>query len=897
MYNKDFLYELDNQQNRAIYVRIIALNKDEQPIQQIQGRATGGSVNIDGNSSVRRTCSLTMVTEPISIIDAYWALKSKFKLEVGVSNKTKQYTNEPIIWFKMGTFGINAFSKQEGLGTLTLNISGQDKMSFLNGTLGGNLTASVNFGEEEFINKDNSVTLRKVPIYDIIQKGVYTYGNESMNNIIIRDLDNVGYELWDFKGGSKEAMYIFYSDDHEILNVTFNGDMTVNYEDGQTFVRLKDLTSADLYHRNELGTTNYKTWYVGTQGPYRISKIQYGEAAGYHQTPLVYAGDLIVNAGQPFTEVLDKIKTMLGEYEYFYDVDGRFIFQKKQTYVKGLVNFDNSIPITSLSEYSYKFNNEELINQISFNPTVTDVKNDLTVWGTKKSLTGVDLASHARVAIQNKPTKYVAFDGNIYEVNKSKTYTRYRDALVNAGYQPIIINDDYLKVDEDFNFEIEFKISNMAGITSQTVLLKAEDEKILTINNSNILFPFEVTTSDGQLLSLEDFTPNDVIKIRCFNFNNAETKKKDTVIEIYKNNMILYTAEKKDQTLNTKGYLTILPEGNSSADIHLYELKLYRGDALIASLIPDAQPVEDIGVSGIIYDGNTRNEKLKYEWAGLFDIVSTKFFPQTPSLDENKNLKYIEDSGTQYTANLDWRELIYQMAKDYMDHHDEYDFNVRLAANNAPMYQDGRTGYEQYYTDILGFWRTLYWVYGLDEPAAASFNPSDYLPSGWHINKEYSPESLLFWFDLLEPASGLGPFSVETIGSRTKVDNNKSAKSIYLKETPDILFEIKRVDKYEDSGVMNYTIIPIGQQIAENVFSMSTQGTTILQALDDLIYKHVVMAEGISLTTIPIYHIEPNTRIYLNKTDSDYVVTQMSIPLTYNGTMSITATKVLPIIT
>ena len=43
-------------------------------------------------------------------------------------------------------------------------------------------------------------------------------------------------------------------------------------------------------------------------------------------TDLVYAGELIGNVGETLTSVLDKIKNMLGDFEYFYDVDGRFVF-------------------------------------------------------------------------------------------------------------------------------------------------------------------------------------------------------------------------------------------------------------------------------------------------------------------------------------------------------------------------------------------------------------------------------------------------------------------------------------------------------------------------------------------------------------------------------------------
>jgi hypothetical protein len=46
-------------------------------------------------------------------------------------------------------------------------------------------------------------------------------------------------------------------------------------------------------------------------------------------TDLTYAGDLIANAGDSVTSILDKIKSMLGDFEYFYNLDGKFVFQKK----------------------------------------------------------------------------------------------------------------------------------------------------------------------------------------------------------------------------------------------------------------------------------------------------------------------------------------------------------------------------------------------------------------------------------------------------------------------------------------------------------------------------------------------------------------------------------------
>jgi hypothetical protein len=61
LYDKEFLKQLDNLKNKTIFARITALTFQEHPIETIEGRVTQGSINIDGSSAVRRTCSLTIV--------------------------------------------------------------------------------------------------------------------------------------------------------------------------------------------------------------------------------------------------------------------------------------------------------------------------------------------------------------------------------------------------------------------------------------------------------------------------------------------------------------------------------------------------------------------------------------------------------------------------------------------------------------------------------------------------------------------------------------------------------------------------------------------------------------------------------------------------------------------
>jgi hypothetical protein len=52
---------------------------------------------------------------------------------------------------------------------------------------------------------------------------------------------------------------------------------------------------------------------------------------------LTYPGELVANIGETVVSVLDKIKTALGNFEYFYDLDGKFHFRK-------IKNFVNSNP-------------------------------------------------------------------------------------------------------------------------------------------------------------------------------------------------------------------------------------------------------------------------------------------------------------------------------------------------------------------------------------------------------------------------------------------------------------------------------------------------------------------------------------------------------------------------
>lgn len=674
MYDKNFLKRLDLNRTKETYIKIISLTNEDLPVEEITGQATGGSINIDGTSSVRRSCSLSMTAtkEDNIITDKYWAYNHKFKLQIGLKN-TIDRTQSDIIWFDQGIYIISNFSISESTSSLTISIQGKDKMCRLDGTISGSLPAQHDFGKEEVENADGSISFNLLPLYTIIREAVHEYAQEPMRNIIINDLDDYGYELMEYRG--EKPMYLFIKpgdgDYPDVLNITLNGDTKVKINE-TTFCKLNEFENKGykFYSLNTLDRNynNDATQIIlnpdNNTGIGYVVKVQSGETAGYHQIALTYANDLILNAGEPITTMLNKITEMLGNFEYFYDTKGRFIFQKKNNYIQELfspINGEIVEPIAAITPYSYKFDDKELITQISDTPNVENTKNDFAIWGQRNGADGSIIAIHARYAVDKKPTSYTTIAGK-----------KYQDS----------------------------------------------------------------------------------------------------------------------------------------------------------------------------------------EW--------------------------------------DWRELIYQMASDYQKNRENSSFLTELEKAN-PQFIGGRTRYEQYYTDILSFWRQLYNPAPSEEEKKNYFGVNGYDKKGagayWNKDVYLNPSNLYFWFDFLDTEGELGKYSANKIGSRSKVINEPAIKSIYYKETPEVQFIILPTEAKELTKNNAYTKIQI-QDNMTSLFYRSTQGNAAVSKANELISEYTATAEGVNLTCIPIYYLEPNTRIYVDGI-GDCTLDRISYNLSYNGTMSISGNKIL----
>ena len=338
-------------------------------------------------------------------------------------------------------------------------------MCLLNGEVGGSLEASVDFANIEEESKDGIWTITPIPVYEIIRNAVHTYAGEPYHNIIINDIEDYGLELLEYRYDI--PLFLYRKADADDLekypkwqessifeNILMGGNVSCKVhrydEEVQSYIEVETTvnellpTELDMLVDSLMGTAAPSKIYIYDEEykdymPWYFARVDYGQTAGYRLTDLTYAGELIANIGESITSVLDKIKNMLSEFEYFYDLDGQFVFQRKRAFINTLwtpqvegetEEFDengNSVfysekyiqSIAEASSWAYVFNDGELVTAFNNNPNILNMRNDYSVWGARKGISGADIPVHLRYAIDTKPEYYKNIDGQIFMTDRS----------------------------------------------------------------------------------------------------------------------------------------------------------------------------------------------------------------------------------------------------------------------------------------------------------------------------------------------------------------------------------------------------------------------------------------------------------------------------------------------
>ena len=137
----------------------------------------------------------------------------------------------------------------------------------------------------------------------------------------------------------------------------------------------------------------------------------------------------------------------------------------------------------------------------------------------------------------------------------------------------------------------------------------------------------------------------------------------------------------------------------------------------------------------------------------------------------------------------------------------------------------------------------------------------------------------------------IGQFAISAIGDRPKVHADNNIKALSYNNVPNIIFG--SLPENPSAGYRYFNAPEL-----EDMFTKSTKGKSAVDEVEAMLYKYGYCAESVSISTIPIYYLEPNTTVSINdpKTgiNGSYDISKISIPLTYNGTMSIIATRTPP---
>ena len=445
-----FLTQFDELKIKNQFVKITTLTWQEEPITEIQGKVISGNLNLNGSSSLRRTANLSLFAEEkdndLTQIDTDLSINRKVKLEIGFTNTVPDYTyiiKDPdtkvlteqtidfkekygdMIWFPLGIYIIFDPNISHGTNGVTISVSLKDKMCLLNGDAGGTIPACTEFHLREQEDENGVVTIDRPVISQIIQECVHHWGEEDPARIIIADVDDRIKQVMRWMGDDP----VYYSEQPASeQDNTGQGKYFLDYDAAVRYAGGKEAA---------------------------VKTFEYGDEVGFILTDFIYPGELIGDAGETVTGILDKIISILGNFEYFYDVYGNFRFQeiknflnityvtqmfknRKQytdaegNYISNMTSARNESEIDYGMDLvggkaAYVFSGSKLISSFANTPKYSNVKNDFVVWGVRTSPDGSQTPIRYHLAIDVRPEKQYDPETGEYYYQDHKNIIFYED--------------------------------------------------------------------------------------------------------------------------------------------------------------------------------------------------------------------------------------------------------------------------------------------------------------------------------------------------------------------------------------------------------------------------------------------------------------------------------------
>lgn len=274
---------------------------------------------------------------------------------------------------------------------------------------------------------------------------------------------------------------------------------------------------------------------------------------------------------------------------------------------------------------------------------------------------------------------------------------------------------------------------------------------------------------------------------------------------------------------------------------------------------------------------------------GIFPIV----VQELPNYGEFNSVYKVGDKAYMWDDDNSWKELkvegYYTAASPYITK----DWRTELYLRGMQALANNSIDRGYYFEELRAFWPQIY------DLKSQQF---------WGEAEDSSIQARVltdgnYYLDFIDSAGSLGKYSVSNIGRRTNVVVNEDVNCLFEPEVPNIVFlnldlndsdpdklaELR--DECQNSGQ------PWAQTSGE-IFKAFTTGGYHNGAYDYIcseLYTHTTYQTTISMTAIPNYWIEPNSRIRIadntTKTFGNYMIQNISLPLDVGSVMSITANE------
>ena len=394
-YPVEVLNYIDSLTDRTEFTAVEVFNNKNECLARIEGDATGGTLSLTNQSSVRRTGSLNLlvpeyergmygmdIMHEVTNMETLISMNKIVRVWKGIENtelafttfnadgaiKKELWSQDKIFWFNMGTYLLSNASVTYNNQGIQVSMKLNDPMARLNGEAGGTIASKVQHSpiDTEELKEGKIVIDSTLPTTQTIVKTV------------LNDFGNLNLSYWDDLSDNEQKQK--EKDNYDVVDIPENYKAVVHWAGDY-----------DIMIHKESGQ-----WQIA-KAPNSIPtdwiKIPAGGYMGYMTKPFVYPtkseSPFTSEAGSTVSAVLDTIKNTLGNYEHFFTPEGKYRFQPIQNYVtKGMPQDDITEALDAKYFYTpaedlqiYSLQDAKIITAYTNAPQYNQIKNDFMVIG------------------------------------------------------------------------------------------------------------------------------------------------------------------------------------------------------------------------------------------------------------------------------------------------------------------------------------------------------------------------------------------------------------------------------------------------------------------------------------------------------------------------------------